>query len=134
MVFEGNGAVSEDKLREEVTLKPRGIYTRAKVQEIAASLGYVPDPEVSNLMARIRAVLRRYQVQKVWRGERPQEGRFREFTQADIDIVDVDHLATHHDAEMALVMADPRLTDMMKDSPANMQRMIWGGFKTIVSL
>ncbi len=50
--------------------------------------------------------LRRYQVQKVWRGERPQEGRFREFTQADIDIVDVDRLATHHDAEMALVMAE----------------------------
>jgi histidyl-tRNA synthetase len=49
---------------------------------------------------------RRYQVQKVWRGERPQEGRFREFTQADIDIVDVDHLATHHDAEMAIVMAE----------------------------
>ncbi|MFM1965900.1 MAG: hypothetical protein RL134_1625 [Actinomycetota bacterium] len=49
---------------------------------------------------------RRYQVQKVWRGERPQEGRFREFTQADIDIVDVDHLAAHHDAEMAIVMAE----------------------------
>ena len=49
---------------------------------------------------------RRYQVQKVWRGERPQEGRFREFTQADIDIVDVDRLATHHDAEMAIVMAE----------------------------
>ena len=31
---------------------------------------------------------RRYQIQKVWRGERPQEGRYREFTQADIDIVD----------------------------------------------
>ena len=30
---------------------------------------------------------RRYQIQKVWRGERPQEGRFREFTQADIDVV-----------------------------------------------
>src|SRR3990170_9107503 len=27
---------------------------------------------------------RRYQIQKVWRGERPQDGRFREFTQADI--------------------------------------------------
>ena len=49
---------------------------------------------------------RRYQVQKVWRGERPQEGRFREFTQADIDIVDVDELAAHHDAEMAIVMAE----------------------------
>ena len=30
---------------------------------------------------------RRYQIQKVWRGERPQEGRYREFSQADIDIV-----------------------------------------------
>src|SRR5699024_6290169 len=27
---------------------------------------------------------RRYQIQKVWRGERPQPGRFREFTPADI--------------------------------------------------
>ena len=36
---------------------------------------------------------RRYQIQKVWRGERPQEGRYREFTQADIDIVDAGTLA-----------------------------------------
>jgi histidyl-tRNA synthetase len=48
---------------------------------------------------------RRYQIQKVWRGERPQEGRFREFTQADIDVVDRDSLAFHHDVEMAVVMA-----------------------------
>ncbi|NBB53258.1 outer membrane protein assembly factor BamA [Rhizobium sp. CRIBSB] len=33
VVFEGNNAVSEDKLREEITLSPRGIYTRAKVQD-----------------------------------------------------------------------------------------------------
>jgi len=33
VVFEGNGALSEDKLNEEVTLKPRGIYTRARIQE-----------------------------------------------------------------------------------------------------
>ena len=32
---------------------------------------------------------RRYQIQPVWRGERPQEGRYREFLQCDIDIVDV---------------------------------------------
>ncbi len=49
---------------------------------------------------------RRYQVQKVWRGERPQEGRFREFTQADIDIVGRDTLAFHHEVEVALVMAE----------------------------
>ncbi len=46
---------------------------------------------------------RRYQIQKVWRGERPQEGRYREFTQADVDIVDANALAGHHDVELPLV-------------------------------
>jgi len=46
---------------------------------------------------------RRYQIQKAWRGERPQEGRYREFTQADIDIVGSETLATHHDVELPLV-------------------------------
>lgn len=46
---------------------------------------------------------RRYQIQKAWRGERPQEGRYREFTQADIDIVGSETLAAHHDAELPLV-------------------------------
>ena len=49
---------------------------------------------------------RRYQIQKVWRGERPQEGRYREFTQADIDIVGQDRLAAHHDVEIPLVALD----------------------------
>ena len=49
---------------------------------------------------------RRYQIQQVWRGERPQEGRFREFTQCDIDIVDVGELAPHYEAELPLVVAD----------------------------
>ena len=49
---------------------------------------------------------RRYQVQKVWRGERPQEGRYREFTQADIDVVGRDQLGLHHDVEVARVMLD----------------------------
>jgi histidyl-tRNA synthetase len=49
---------------------------------------------------------RRYQIQKVWRGERPQEGRFREFTQADIDVIGRDTLAFHHDVEVARVMVD----------------------------
>jgi histidyl-tRNA synthetase len=49
---------------------------------------------------------RRYQIQKVWRGERPQEGRYREFTQADIDVVDRDTLPFHHEVEMPLVVAD----------------------------
>lgn len=49
---------------------------------------------------------RRYQMQKVWRGERPQEGRYREFLQVDIDIVGENTLAEHHDVEAALVMLE----------------------------
>ncbi|HUQ00479.1 MAG TPA: histidine--tRNA ligase [Aeromicrobium sp.] len=49
---------------------------------------------------------RRWQIQKVWRGERPQQGRFREFTQADIDIVGRGSLPFHADIEVAQVMAE----------------------------
>jgi histidyl-tRNA synthetase len=55
---------------------------------------------------RLEFPLRRYQIQKVWRGERPQEGRYREFTQADIDVVARDTLPFHHDVEVARVMAE----------------------------
>jgi len=48
---------------------------------------------------------RRYQIQKVWRGERPQKGRFREFYQADVDVVSRDNLSIYFDAEVATVMA-----------------------------
>ncbi len=43
---------------------------------------------------------KRYQMQKVWRGERPQLGRLREFVQCDIDVINVDHLPLYFDAEM----------------------------------
>jgi histidyl-tRNA synthetase len=43
---------------------------------------------------------KRYQIQKAWRGERPQEGRYREFLQADIDVIDRGSLALYFDAEM----------------------------------
>ncbi len=48
---------------------------------------------------------RRYQIQKVWRGERPQHGRFREFTQCDIDIVGDGKLSLMADAEIPAVIS-----------------------------
>lgn len=48
----------------------------------------------------------RYQMQKVWRGERPQDGRFREFTQADVDVVGDGALDFRYDVELALVVVD----------------------------
>ncbi len=47
---------------------------------------------------------KRYQMQRVWRGERPQKGRSREFYQCDIDVVNVDSLPLHFDAELPAVM------------------------------
>ncbi len=47
---------------------------------------------------------KRYQMQRSWRGERPQKGRYREFYQCDIDVVNVDGLPLHFDAELPAVM------------------------------
>jgi histidyl-tRNA synthetase len=49
---------------------------------------------------------KRYQIQKVWRGERPQEGRFREFIQADLDVIGLGELPFHYEVELPLVMAE----------------------------
>lgn len=47
---------------------------------------------------------KRYQIQRVWRGERPQAGRFREFYQCDIDVINIDQLPLHFDAEMPAII------------------------------
>ncbi|MER6626092.1 ATP phosphoribosyltransferase regulatory subunit, partial [Streptomyces sp. NPDC000931] len=47
---------------------------------------------------------KRYQTQRVWRGERPQEGRYREFTQCDIDVINVDSVPLHFDAELPRIV------------------------------
>ncbi|TCS99607.1 histidyl-tRNA synthetase [Pseudofulvimonas gallinarii] len=47
---------------------------------------------------------RRYQIQRVYRGERAQRGRFREFYQCDIDIVGKDELPVRFDAELPAVI------------------------------
>ncbi|MGV8942305.1 MAG: histidine--tRNA ligase [Lysobacter sp.] len=47
---------------------------------------------------------RRYQMQRVYRGERAQRGRFREFYQCDIDVIGKDALSVRFDAEMPAVI------------------------------
>lgn len=47
---------------------------------------------------------RRYQIGKVFRGERPQKGRYREFYQCDIDIVGNGSLSVVNDAEIPAVI------------------------------
>ena len=47
---------------------------------------------------------RRYQMQRVYRGERAQRGRFREFYQCDIDVIGKDALSMRYDAELPAVI------------------------------
>ena len=47
---------------------------------------------------------KRYQIGKVYRGEKPQRGRFREFYQCDIDIIGDGELSIANDAELASVI------------------------------
>ncbi|MCR5225276.1 MAG: ATP phosphoribosyltransferase regulatory subunit, partial [Alphaproteobacteria bacterium] len=49
---------------------------------------------------------KRYQVSPVWRGERPQYGRYRQFYQCDIDIVGDTELSIEHDAEIISVIIE----------------------------
>jgi histidyl-tRNA synthetase len=47
---------------------------------------------------------RRYQIQRVYRGERAQKGRYREFYQCDVDVIGKDTLAFAYDAEVPAVI------------------------------
>ncbi len=49
---------------------------------------------------------KRYQIGKVYRGERPQKGRFREFYQCDIDVIGNESLSLLYDAEIPSVIYD----------------------------
>ncbi len=52
---------------------------------------------------------KRYQIQPVWRADRPQKGRFREFTQCDVDVVGTDSLVV--EAELCQLV-HAALTDL----------------------
>ncbi|MEG0266420.1 MAG: histidine--tRNA ligase, partial [Bacilli bacterium] len=49
---------------------------------------------------------KRYQIGKVYRGERAQKGRFREFYQCDIDVVGEDTLSLFYDAQIPAIMEE----------------------------
>ena len=57
---------------------------------------------------------RRYQVQPVWRADRPQKGRYREFYQCDADVVGTDSLLCEAEIILMLeeVFAQLKLTDL----------------------
>ena len=49
---------------------------------------------------------KRFQIGKVFRGERPQKGRYREFYQCDIDVIGDEELSIRYDSEMPSIIYD----------------------------
>lgn len=72
---------------------------------------------------------KRYAIGKVFRGERPQRGRFREFYQADIDIINKGNLNIINDAEIISIIYDIFKTlDLAKFTIRINNRKILSGF------
>ena len=61
---------------------------------------------VTEYYDKISFPFKRYQIGKVYRGEKPQRGRYREFYQCDIDIIGDGNLSIVNDAELPLVIYD----------------------------
>ena len=59
---------------------------------------------VSMYMQDLAFPFRRYQIAKVYRGERNQKGRYKEFYQCDIDIIGNQKLSLYNDAEIVKCM------------------------------
>ena len=59
---------------------------------------------VAKNYANLSFPFRRYQIGKVYRGERAQKGRYREFYQCDIDIIGDGELSLINDSELPLVI------------------------------
>ena len=59
---------------------------------------------VAEYRARLPKFFKRYQVQPVWRADRPQKGRFREFYQCDVDAIGSTSMTV--EAEMLAAAAD----------------------------
>jgi histidyl-tRNA synthetase len=78
---------------------------------------------------------RRYQISPVWRGERPQHGRYRQFYQCDIDIVGDGELSYEHDAEIISLVTETlnSLNIPPFQTKINNRKILSGFLRTIVA-
>lgn len=97
------GEAGSDKIIFRAVPAVRGEVKDLKRDETSLRFDLtVPLARVLAAHTEIPKPFKRYQIAKVWRGERQQAGRYREFIQADIDIVGVKSLDA--DAEILQVM------------------------------
>ena len=116
----GFGPIETPAIERKEVLSAKGVVEKEiyALARLAAGEGEDPATEmalhfdltvplaryVAQHFSRLVFPFRRYQVQKVWRGERPQAGRYREFYQCDIDVIGNGSLSLLADAELPCVI------------------------------
>ena len=79
--------------------------------------------------AKLQFPFRRFQIGKVWRGERAQRGRFREFYQADIDVIGDGKLDIMNEAEIPSIICRAFTELGLRDFTIRINnRKVLGGF------
>lgn len=88
---------------------------------------------VSEHFSELNFPFKRYQIGKVYRGERNQKGRYKEFYQADIDIIGNNNLSIYNDALLACVMyeAFKRIDFPNVTFHINNRKLLNGFFKSL---
>ncbi len=139
----GSGGGDNEKLVFKILKRGEKLEESAKTSAELADLGLRFDLTVplaryyANNFARLPAVFRSIQIGPVWRAERPQKGRYRQFVQCDIDIIgepsvvaELELISTTLDAVSALGIDnltlrynDRRLLEVLMDSAEISQKL-----------
>jgi histidyl-tRNA synthetase len=89
---------------------------------------------VSSYSGQLIFPYKRYHIAPVWRGERPQHGRYRQFYQCDVDVIGDGVLSVAHDAEILLLMTEAlrSINTPAFHTKINNRKILSGFFKTVL--
>ncbi len=96
------GDQDSDELKTQIYLFEKGDTKMGLRYDGTVGLARYVSGHVNDLFFPFRA----FQLNRVYRGERPQRGRYREFYQMDIDIIGEQTLSTNYDAEIIATLAN----------------------------
>ncbi len=103
LVKERRGEITPFVTAEDLEAGPKAVLPKIAEKGLRYDLTVPFARYVAMNRGTLTFPFRRYQMQPVWRADRPQRGRYREFWQCDADVVGTDSLLC--EAEIVLMMA-----------------------------
>ena len=103
LVKERRGEITPLVTAEDLEIGPRAVLPKIAEKGLRYDLTVPFARYVAMNRGTLTFPFRRYQMQPVWRADRPQRGRYREFWQCDADVVGTNSLLC--EAEIVLMMA-----------------------------